>query len=226
MIDVSGEAVRKAIASGRLVESVRRDEKGRPSLDPDVALVEWEKHTNQGRGSASRGAGAKIPAPQAGPKISRPIAPPDLTMEDAVAAVARASARARAQPQVGVADQGPDLAEGFARRALAAERRAAREAGAGQDGDELGAGEPTLNDSRARKEHYQAELARLQVEEKLGLLIDAKEAGERWAALIASCKTKLLAIPSKARSRLPKLDNSDVALLEKLVREALEELAQ
>lgn len=218
MIDVSGEAVRKAIASGRLVDSVRRDDKGRPSLDPDIALVEWKRNTNSGRGSASRGEGAAIPAPPAGPKTAaRQIPKPDVS-EPAAPAPARDAIGAAVAAWAG-ADMEPD----FARRARAAERRA----DAGQDDQDDGAGDkPDLNNSRAWKEHYQSELARLQVEEKLGTLIDAKAAEERWSALIASCKTKLLAIPSKARSRLPKLDNSDVAMLEKLVREALEELTQ
>jgi hypothetical protein len=199
MIDVSGEAVRKAIASGRLVDSVVRDDKGRPSLDPDIALVEWKRNTNSGRGSASRGQGAAIPAQSAGPK-NGPSEPAAL------------------EPRAPRATPAPDLAPSFQRRALERER-------AEPPGDDP-SGQPDLNESRAWKEHYQAELARLQVEEKLGTLIDAAEAETRWSALIASCKTKLLAIPSKARSRLPKLDNSDVSLLEKLVREALEELTQ
>jgi hypothetical protein len=221
MIDVSGEAVRKAIASGRLVDSVVRDDKGRPSLDPDIALAEWKRNTNSGRGSASRGQGAAIPVQAAGPKEA-----PDktVTLEQASAYLERNGVDADAVRIVGDAvapapraTPAPDLAPGFQRRALERER--------GQDEPDAD-GTPDLNNARAWKEHYQAELARLDVEKRLGTLIDAAEAETRWSALIASCKTKLLAIPSKARSRLPKLDNSDVALLEKLVREALEELAQ
>lgn len=229
MIDVSGEAVRKAIASGRLVDSVIRDEKGRPSLDPDIALVEWKKHTNQGRGSASRGEGARIPKAQpAGPKTAA-SAPSPLEQATraylerngvdpaAVTIVGASKGRPIAPPDVG--DPGPRDARAMRARDLAPDPD--------DDQDSVDPdGTPNLNVSRAWKEHYQREIARVTLEEKLGTLINADEAAERWSALIASCKTKLMGIPSKARSRLPKLDNADVALLEKLVREALEELAQ
>lgn len=224
MIDVSGEAVRKAIASGRLVASVQRDERGRPSLDPDVALVEWKKHTNTGRGSASRGDGAKLPAQAAGPKTAaRPIPKPDVSEPAAPAP------RARDPFPVGVPDLGPEIWAGYERRMAAAKDPdfARREKARERDDDEPDDDQaPDLNKSRAWKEHHQAELARLAVEEKQGVLIDAAEAQARWEALVQSCKTKLLSIPSKARSRLPKLDNADVALLDRLVREALEDLTQ
>ncbi len=43
---VSAQAVRKAIASGRLVRSVARDAKGRIGVDAALADVEWERRTD------------------------------------------------------------------------------------------------------------------------------------------------------------------------------------
>lgn len=43
---ISGEAVRKAISSGRLTGSVRYDAKGRPSVDPVAADAEWSANTS------------------------------------------------------------------------------------------------------------------------------------------------------------------------------------
>jgi hypothetical protein len=43
---VTAQAVRKAIASGRLVRSVARDERGRVEIDAAVADVEWNQRTD------------------------------------------------------------------------------------------------------------------------------------------------------------------------------------
>lgn len=59
MRGVSGEAVRKAIASGRLVRSVVYDEKGRPSIDPDLAEQEWSDQTHPSHGGKRGAASVK-----------------------------------------------------------------------------------------------------------------------------------------------------------------------
>ena len=48
----------------------------------------------------------------------------------------------------------------------------------------------------------------------------------RLVTLFASCKTKLLGIPSRARQADPTLSSVQVAIVESLVREALEDLAE
>jgi hypothetical protein len=68
MRGVSGEAVRKAIASGRLVKSVVHDEKGRPKIDPAIAATEWAQSTHPTHG----GKRAEAPAPE----IEAPSTPP------------------------------------------------------------------------------------------------------------------------------------------------------
>lgn len=46
MRGVSGEAVRKAIKTGRLVNAVRYNDKGQPCVDVEVADREWVKNTD------------------------------------------------------------------------------------------------------------------------------------------------------------------------------------
>jgi len=51
---VTAEAVRRAIKSGRLKESVSRDEKGNPRVDPEIADQEWAANTSDNRGWNAR----------------------------------------------------------------------------------------------------------------------------------------------------------------------------
>ena len=46
------------------------------------------------------------------------------------------------------------------------------------------------------------------------------------ARVVAISRMKLLGVPSRARSRLPHLTLDDVAVIEELQREALEELSE
>jgi hypothetical protein len=84
---------------------------------------------------------------------------------------------------------------------------------------------PDYNDSRARSEFEKANLLELERKAKEGLLIPRDQV-ERAAANVATIvRTKLLAVPTRARQRIPHLTLEEVAILEELQREALEELA-
>ena len=72
----------------------------------------------------------------------------------------------------------------------------------------------------------QADLAELKLERERGELVLAKDVERRLVAVFTACKTRLLAIPSRARQALPELTNAGVLVIEDLVREALEELAE
>ncbi len=48
----------------------------------------------------------------------------------------------------------------------------------------------------------------------------------KWAEVITISRTKVLGIPSKAKQRIPDLTQDQVVVLEDIVREALEELAE
>lgn len=84
---------------------------------------------------------------------------------------------------------------------------------------------PTINESKAITEAYRARLAKLEYEEKSGKLVDAEQVKLEMTNMITAAKSKLLAVPSKARGRLAHLTVGDVELLEEMISEALEELA-
>lgn len=86
-------------------------------------------------------------------------------------------------------------------------------------------GGPSLAEATAAKNHWQAELARLKYQREAGELVPAVEVRGRIEKVFRACVTKLLAVPSRAKQALPHLSPADLAELERLQREALEELA-
>lgn len=85
---------------------------------------------------------------------------------------------------------------------------------------------PDYNESRARTEHLKAELLDLERKEKEGLLVRAADVEAKWIEVITISRTKVMGIPSKAKQRIPDLTQDQVVVLEDIVREALEELAE
>ncbi len=72
----------------------------------------------------------------------------------------------------------------------------------------------------------QADLAELKFAEAAGELVPAADVERRLVDVFSACKSRLLAIPSRAKQALPHLTTADVLELDKLIREALEELAE
>jgi phage terminase Nu1 subunit (DNA packaging protein) len=113
-------------------------------------------------------------------------------------------------------------------RVAAGKAAAGRPAGAAEGSqapaDAAGAGSPlaaaTLRERLARARAIELETAMKERE-----LVPAREAEIRWTGYVVGCKTKLLGVPSRAKQRLPQLSVGDLAVLDELVREALEELA-
>ena len=98
----------------------------------------------------------------------------------------------------------------------------------GNDGEDLGdagADIPPYKVSRARREAAEASLAELELQEKRRELLPARDVETRLVNVFAGCKTKLLGVPARARQRDPSLSAEQVAMLEGLIREALEDLA-
>ncbi len=60
---------------------------------------------------------------------------------------------------------------------------------------------------------------------KRGAVVDAEQIKLEMTNMITAAKSKMLAVPSKARGRLAHLTVGDVEFLENLISEALEELA-
>lgn len=156
---VSGEAVRKAIASGRLSRSVTYDDKGRPSVDPVLAASEWDMQTHPTHGG-KRG----------------PDAPP---------------------PEM--ADEPRPTASGAA---------------------------ATFAQSRAIKEAYLARLAKLEFEEKSGVLVKADAVKNEAFKVARLVRDAMLNIPDRVSSELA-ADTDAFVVHRKLtleIRKALEGL--
>jgi len=92
-------------------------------------------------------------------------------------------------------------------------------------GPEPGEIVPDYNESRARTEYLKAELLELERKEKEGLLVRAADVEAKWVEVITISRTKVMGVPSKAKQRIPDLTQDQIAILEDIVREALEELA-
>lgn len=88
------------------------------------------------------------------------------------------------------------------------------------------AGEPlNVASAAARSKHWEAKLRELKFKEAAGELTPSAEVARVIADEATRAKTRLLAIPSRARQAMPHLTTPDLATLEALIREALEELA-
>lgn len=93
-------------------------------------------------------------------------------------------------------------------------------------------GTPDLNTSRAlraaaaaRREAALAEIAELDLAERKGQVLDIDQVRADVIAKFSMVKTRLLGVPSRARQRDPSLTGRQVAMVDELIREALEELA-
>jgi hypothetical protein len=85
---------------------------------------------------------------------------------------------------------------------------------------------PEYNESRKRSEFERANLLELERKQKEGLLLPAEQVQKVWANSVAIVKTKLLAVPSRLRQRIPHLTLEEIAIAEDLIRESLEELSE
>ena len=85
---------------------------------------------------------------------------------------------------------------------------------------------PEYEESRARTEHLKAELLELERKQKESLLVPAAEIEAKWVEIVTQARTKMLGIPTKAKQRIPDLDSDAMSVLEDIVRETLEDLAE
>ncbi len=90
--------------------------------------------------------------------------------------------------------------------------------GAGQFGAQL-------QENAAREKHFRALLAELDYKKRAGELVPADEARAAVIEKFTAVKTKLLGIPARIKQRLPHIELADVQVIDELVRETLEDLA-
>ena len=84
---------------------------------------------------------------------------------------------------------------------------------------------PDYNESRARAEYEKANILEMDRKKKEGELLDRAEVLKAWSDAVNASKTKLLALPTMAKQRIPHLDLEEIEILTELVREALEALS-
>lgn len=93
------------------------------------------------------------------------------------------------------------------------------------DDDDLPAGVPTLKESRARREAAEAALAEIELAEKRGELVLARDVESKLVNVFAHCKTKLLAVPGRIRQSDPGMSDVQIDMIDSTIREALDDLA-
>jgi phage terminase Nu1 subunit (DNA packaging protein) len=178
-LGVSGEAIRKAIATGRIPadcigERVVGKGQRRPVItDPARATEQWNL--------------------QRDPVRARDKASPATEAKDKQG---RAQRRGEAPPEAD--DVAEDADVGVTR---------------------------SITESRAITEDYKARMARLDFEERSGMLVNAEQVQAGFVNMITSARNALLGVPTRAKQRMPQLTVQDVETLERLISEALEAVA-
>lgn len=86
-------------------------------------------------------------------------------------------------------------------------------------------GEQNLTVHRGRLASAQADRTELEVAELRGELIPAHLILENWEPIAAAARAKVLGLPSKLKTAIPKLTDKDVIKIKTIVRGTLEDLA-
>lgn len=194
-IDMTAEAVRKAIASGKIPadcvgETTLSSGRKRPCIVNAARAAEhWGKSRdpNQVRDKAALTAGAKRGWAQ-----RRGEAPPEDDHDD-----------------------GDDLGE-----ADVATPRDRLNAGSGSKSSE-----PSIADYKRITEAYKARTAKVEYEQLVGALVPAGLIEAKYVGLITALRNRVLGVPSEAKGKIPHLTVDEIEILEDLIVSALEEAA-
>lgn len=92
------------------------------------------------------------------------------------------------------------------------------------DDETFAPGIPKLKESRARREAAEAALAEIELAEKRGELVLARDVESKLVNVFAHCKTKLLAVPGRIRQSDPGMSDVQIDLIDSTIRETLDEL--
>lgn len=83
----------------------------------------------------------------------------------------------------------------------------------------------SLVDIKRVTETYKAKTAKLEFEERSGKLVNADQVKIGFVNMVTAAKTRLMSVPSKAKTRIPTLTIHDIEALEDLIADALQEIA-
>jgi hypothetical protein len=211
--EVSAEAVRKAIKSGRLKKAIV-DVRGTPQIaDIQLADREWAANTDLSRASdvvKTRAAGGF--EPQRAALQDAPLYPPSALGQDN-----QTCPPGFLPPAASIAgretDRGRVLTFGEAQ---------------GHGGElkrQVLIPDDSIAAASAQEKHWRAKKAELDYKRAAGELVNAQEISARLADLFTTCRTRLLGLPTKAKSQLPHLTLGDISVLDGIVRESLDGLA-
>jgi hypothetical protein len=84
----------------------------------------------------------------------------------------------------------------------------------------------TTAEAVRRRECANARLKQLEYEQRAGRLLDAAEVENTWRAYLGDCRKRLLTVPSRCGARLSHLSRAEVGIIDREIRDALQELAE
>jgi hypothetical protein len=85
---------------------------------------------------------------------------------------------------------------------------------------------PEYNESRAKTEYEKSLLLEIERRQKEGQLVERESVVSTWAQLINSAKSKLLAVPTTVRQRIPHLTAEEGEVIDVVIRAALADLTE
>jgi hypothetical protein len=85
---------------------------------------------------------------------------------------------------------------------------------------------PAYTVSQQRKAYEQANLLEIERRQKEGQLVERESVLSTWAQLINSAKSKLLAVPTTVRQRIPHLTAEEADVIDVVIRAALADLTE
>jgi hypothetical protein len=85
---------------------------------------------------------------------------------------------------------------------------------------------PAYTVSQQRKAYEQANLLEIERRQKEGQLVERESVVSTWAQLINSAKSKLLAVPTTVRQRIPHLTAEEADVIDVVIRAALADLTE
>lgn len=201
---VSKAAVTYAVRDGRI--STTTNHAGKRVIDSDLADVQWNNNTAHEQRRNTTEATPGLPPPE---PVYCEHGRPNRSVCPHCMGIGSASPPAPSPT-------GPQI--GFDPRALGIPDKPKMETEQGP--------ETNYASARAFKEQFLARQAELDYRTAAGELIEVAVIKKEWTAIATLVRTKVLGLPSKARQRIPDLTNAQYLVLEKLAREALEDLAE
>jgi len=85
---------------------------------------------------------------------------------------------------------------------------------------------PKYDESRAKTEYEKSLLLELERRQKEGQLVERESVISTWGQLITSAKSKLLAVPTTVRQRIPHLTAEEADVIDAVIRAALADLTE